>query len=303
MPHQRQQGDLRYVGVRAISRLVLAVIAFGAIASCGGNGAERRPTEDPRIGDPGAIHVHGLGVNPADKALFLATHTGLFRAAPGEAQARRVADRFQDTMGFAVIGPDRFLGSGHPDGRDDLPPFLGLIQTRDAGRSWKPVSLTGKRDFHLLEAAGKRIYGFGSDFKNREAALLVSSDVGRSWEEVTAPGPLVSLAIDPNAPERVLASGEQGLYVSGDAGRRWRSLDARVGLLAWPSARAAYLVTLDGRVSRSADAGLSWDSVGDVGGPPSAFESAPDELYIALHDGTIKRSTDGGRSWSVRSRP
>jgi len=290
--------------MRSVSiALVVGVLTAGATASCSEDDMNQSSRDDVRVNDPGAVHVHGLGINPADRALFLATHTGLFRAAQGELRARRVADRFQDTMGFAVIGPDRFLGSGHPDGRDDLPPFLGLIQTRDAGRSWKPVSLTGKRDFHLLEAAGKRIYGFGSDFKNREAALLVSSDAGRSWEEVTAPEPLVSLAIDPNAPERVLASGEQGLYVSGDAGRRWRSLDARVGWLAWPSARAAYLVTLDGRVSRSADAGLSWDSVGDVGGPPSAFESAPDELYIALHDGTIKRSTDGGRSWSVRSRP
>lgn len=283
--------------------LVVGVLTAGATASCGGADTDQSSRDDVRVNDPGAVHVHGLGINPADRALFLATHTGLFRAAQGELQARRVADRFQDTMGFTVTGPNRFLGSGHPDGREGLPPFLGLIQTVDAGRSWEPVSLMGKRDFHLLEAAGKRIYGFGSDFENREAALLVSSDAGLSWEEATAPEPLVSLAIDPNAPERVLASGEQGLYVSGDAGRRWRSLDARVGLLAWPSARAAYLVTLDGRVSRSADIGASWDHVGDVGGPPSAFESARDELYIALHDGTIKQSTDGGRSWSVRSRP
>ena len=206
-------------------------------------------------------------------------------------------------MGFTVIGPDRFLGSGHPDGREDLPPFLGLIETVDAGRSWESVSLLGKRDFHVLEAAGKRIYGFGSTFKNQEAALLVSSDAGQSWAEGTSPEPLVSLAIDPTDPERVLASGEQGLYLSGDAGRRWRSLDARVGWLAWPSAGKAYLVTLDGRVSRSADAGLSWDHVGDVGGSSSAFESAGNELYVALHDGTIKRSTDGGSSWAVRSRP
>ena len=27
--------------------------------------------------DPGPVHVHGLGVNPADGALFIATHTGL----------------------------------------------------------------------------------------------------------------------------------------------------------------------------------------------------------------------------------
>jgi hypothetical protein len=288
---------------RAIDAFVLVALFASVVAGCAGDDTDGSSGDEPRAGDPGPIHVHGLGINPADGALFVATHTGLFRAGSGEAQARRVADRFQDTMGFTVIGPDRFLGSGHPDGRDNLPPFLGLIETVDAGRSWEPVSLMGKRDFHVLEAADKRIYGFGSDFDTREEGLLVSADRGRSWEEATAPEPLVSLAIDPSDPERVLASGEQGLHVSRDAGRRWRSLAARVGLLAWPSARSAYLVTLDGRVNRSADAGASWDHVGDVGGAPSAFESAGNELFVALHDGTIKRSNDGGRSWAVRSRP
>jgi hypothetical protein len=29
-----------------------------------------------------------------------------------------VTERFQDSMGFTVVGPDYFLGSGHPDFRD-----------------------------------------------------------------------------------------------------------------------------------------------------------------------------------------
>jgi hypothetical protein len=33
--------------------------------------------------DPGPVHVHGLGVNPADGALFIATHTGLYRVDAG----------------------------------------------------------------------------------------------------------------------------------------------------------------------------------------------------------------------------
>ena len=73
-------------------------------------------------------------------------------------------------MGFTVTGPDRFLGSGHPDGREGLPPFLGLIRSTDAGRTWERVSLLGKRDFHVLEAAGERIYGFGSGFESRGRA-------------------------------------------------------------------------------------------------------------------------------------
>ena len=282
--------------------VLLLATALGA-TGCGGGEQTEDSERGVRIEDPGPVHVHGLGINPADRALFIATHTGLFRAAAGEREAERVAGRYQDTMGFTVVGRDRFLGSGHPDGRDDLPPFLGLIRTDDAGRSWEPVSLLGKRDFHVLEASGRRVYGYGSDFETRQEGLLVSDDGGRSWRERAVPEPLVSLAIDPENPDRVLAAGEVGLYSSSDGARRWTSLGGEPGLLAWPSGGSVYAVTLDGRVGRSTAAGARWERIGDTGGPPSAFDGTGGELYVALHDGTVKRSDDGGRSWVVRSRP
>lgn len=289
---------------KAALTLVLVALSPAAVAACGGS--DKRAdglAGQVQVADPGAIHVHGLGVNPADGALFIASHTGLFRAAPGERTAERVGDRFQDTMGFTVTGPDRFLGSGHPDGRDELPPFLGLISTEDAGRDWKPVSLLGEQDFHVLEAARQRIYGYGTNFETRIAGLLVSDDAGGSWQKRAAPEPLLSLAIAPAEPDRVMATGERGVYLSGDAGRRWRSISREAGFVAWPRPAAAYLVTLDGRVRSSVDAGVSWQPVGDTGGRPAAFESGGSDLYVALHNGTIKRSKDGGRSWSVRTRP
>jgi photosystem II stability/assembly factor-like uncharacterized protein len=256
-----------------------------------------------RVGDPGPIHVHGLGINPSDGALFVATHTGLFRAGPGERRPRRVANRFQDTMGFTVTGPDRFLGSGHPDGSEGLPPFLGLIRSTDAGRTWEPVSLLGQRDFHVLEAADDRVYGYGSDFESRQAGLLVSDDGGRAWEERVPPEPLLSLAIDPDDSDHIVVAGEKGIHSSSDAGRGWRPLGEEAGLLAWSEAGGLFLARFDGSVAHSADDGRSWDTVGDVGGRPAAFESAGEDLYVALHDGTIKRSEDHGRTWRLRSRP
>jgi hypothetical protein len=284
---------------------VALTISAGLLAVACGDNTENGSTGEslPGVSDAGPIHVHGLGVNPADGALFVATHTGLFRAPRGEMRARRVADRFQDTMGFTVTGPDRFLGSGHPDGREGLPPFLGLIRSTDAGRSWQPVSLLGERDFHVLEAAGPRVYGYGSDFESRQANLLVSEDGGQSWEERTPPEPLLSLAIDPGDPDRIVASGEDGIHASTDAGQGWRSLGDTPGMLAWPGKDALYLVGFDGPVAQSSDAGRTWSSPGRVDGQPAAFESAGGELYVALHDGTVQRSRDGGRSWQLRSRP
>jgi hypothetical protein len=277
-------------------------VAVVLVAGCGGDGADSPPSRAPASNGPGPIHVHGLGINPADHSLFVATHTGLFRAAPGEIGAKRVADRHQDTMGFTVVGPDHFLGSGHPDGREGLPPFLGLIRSTDAGKSWDPVSLLGKRDFHVLEATGKRVYGYGSDYETREAGLLVSTDGGESWRERRVPEPLIAAAIDPRDSDRVAASGERGLYVSENGARSWRRRDGPSGLLARTGDGFLYVVDADGEVSSSGD-DTGFSRVGDIRGQPAAFEGAGKELYVALHDGTVKRSSDRGRSWRVRSRP
>lgn len=305
-------------GRRRLRRGVAVALALAGalVAGCGGErdsereprpdagAAEREPRPDAaaKVEDPGPIHVHGLGIDPADGSLFVATHTGLFRAAQGRRRATRVADRFQDTMGFTVVGPGDFLGSGHPDGREKLPPFLGLIRSTDAGKRWRPVSLLGKRDFHVLEAAGERVYGFGSDFESREGGFLVSVDRGRSWTERDVPESLIALALDPDDPERLLASGQRALYLSEDAGRRWSRLDGPAGLVAWSD--RVVVVDDGGTVHSAEDPGRRLRPVGDIGGRPAALEAGPEaDLYVALHDGTIKRSSDGGSSWSVRSRP
>jgi len=254
--------------------------------------------------DPGPVHVHALGVDPADGALFVATHTGLYRVGEGEDTARRVSDRHQDTMGFTVAGPNRFLGSGHPDLRDDLPPLLDLIESSDAGRSWSSVSLLGEADFHVLRVAGERVYGY--DASNDR--LLASADGGRTWQELERPGPIVDLAVSPLEPTRLVAAAAggsgAGLFESRDGGESWAPAADVVGLLAWPTPERLYVVAGDGDVLMSADGGRSLRPLGAVGGEPAAFLAASAaELYVALHDGTIKRSADGGATWAVRSTP
>ena len=273
-------------------------------AGCGsvGDGGGGTGGRDVLVSDPGPIHVHGLGVNPRDGALFIATHTGLFRAAPGQSKASRVEDRYQDTMGFTVAGPDRFLGSGHPDGRSGDPPFLGLIRSEDAGKTWQPISLRGDTDFHVLEASGEHVYGFGSDYDSRKPQFLVSQDGGRSWERRDVPEQLIALAMHPKDPDHLFVSGERGLHESTNGGRSWRPRRGNAGLIAWVESEQLVLVSKNGRVLQSTD-GSSWRAVGNIDGRPAAFEAEEDGLYVALHDGTIKRSTDLGRSWSVRSKP
>ncbi len=116
--------------------------------------------------------------------------------------------------------PDLFLGSGHPDAREQLPPYLGLISSSDRARSWRPISLLGEADFHVLRARGTAVYGFDSGSQR----LLASKDAGETWKKLPAPEALLDLAIDPSDPEHLLASGGAVLYRSQDGGRSWHAL-------------------------------------------------------------------------------
>jgi hypothetical protein len=293
--------------------LLTAVGVAGGLAAAvllwqtGGNGGSAFQPLAPE--DPGPVHVHGLGVNPADGALFIATHTGLYRVDKGERKAARVVgDRYQDTMGFTIVGPNRFLGSGHPDANEarerGLPPLLGLIESTDSGETWEPVSLLGEADFHVLRSVGARVYGY--DVTNDR--LLLSTDGGKAWNELNKPGPLVDLAVNPSNHRRLVVASigglEDGLFESTDGGRGWRRIGNAVGLLAWPQPNRLYLIVQGGLVLASRDGGRTMRSVGEVGGAPAALlAQSESELYVALHDGTVKRSNDGGVSWAVRSTP
>lgn len=288
-----------------LAALVAVVYVFGFAARDSGGGAA---LDAPVGGDPGPIHIHGLGVNPADGALYIATHSGLFRAPEGETEAERVGDLHQDTMGFSVVGPDRFIGSGHPDlrqaQRENLPPHLGLIESQDGGETWNRISLLGEADFHVLRSAAGRVYGYDAT----NGRIMISRDGGRTWVERRPPGPVVDIAVDPADATHVLVAtagaAGSGLFESSDDGESWKRAGDVVGLLAWPGPGRLYAVTGGGLVLRSADGGVTFARSGDIGGEPAAFvaESGRD-LYAALHDGTVKRSTDGGATWDIRSRP
>jgi hypothetical protein len=270
------------------------------VAGCGDDSTvESEP--QPAAETATVHHIHGLGVGPKNGDLYVATHSGLFVAAKGEQQLRQVGDSEQDIMGFSVVGPDHFIGSGHPDPDDtDSPPNLGLIESRDGGKTWANISLLGEADFHVLRSSGARIYGYDGT----QGRLMVSSDGGRRWTQRTSPAAMLDLAIDPGDPDRVVASTGRGIFSSADAGKSWRPLrDDALGLLAWPAAKALYMVDGQGRVSQSGDGGRHWRPAGNIGSQPVAFIATGSELYAALADSTVKRSTDGGATWIVRATP
>jgi hypothetical protein len=242
-------------------------------------------------------HVHGLGINPRDGALFIATHTGLYRLEQGATEATRASDSHQDTMGFAVVGPDHMIGSGHPDLRADLPPLLGLIESRDAGTTWKPISLLGEADFHALRVVDDAIVGY--DATNQR--IMASRDGGRTWRERRVPEPLIDVVADQSG-QTLIAATESVLRRSSDEGRTWRDLAEAPGLLGWPEKNKLFVLASDGRLWLTPDQGRRWQQVAALGASPTAFVVDGDAMYAALVDGSIQHSSDEGRSWRLLTR-
>jgi hypothetical protein len=281
-------------------RLAVALVLLVVGASCSDGDRAAAPSQ-AMAEDPGVVHVHGLGINPRDGALFAATHTGLFTI--GDGTATRVTERLQDTMGFTVVGPDHFLGSGHPDFRDtqltvpNKRPLLGLIESRDAGRTWQPLSLLGEADFHALEVAHGLVYGYDATGQR----FMVTSD-HRRWQ-VRSTVQLAGFAVSPTDPELVVATTGRVLLRSTDGGRHWQQLQGPALLVVdWADQAGLWGIAADGQVWHSRDAAKSWQRSGQVGGQPEALLAEQGRLYAAVVELGIASSTDGGRTWQVRYR-
>ena len=276
-----------------------AVVVMIAVAWAVQRGGDQNEVSQD---DPGVSHVHGLGVDPGDGTLYAATHHGVFRI-PERGPATRVADRFQDTMGFTVTGPKRFLASGHPDFSDEelfqegRDPHLGLIQSTDAGETWKVLSLLGEADFHALAAAHGRIYGYSAN----SGEFMVSPD-GKEWDRRSEIG-LISFAVDPDDPEHLVGTTRTGLVISMDGGKNWQPIAGPpLAFLSWDGEGGLWGAGPSGAVHRSADRGSTWELQGRLAGAPEALLVDGAVLYAAVSEEGIFRSHDGGGTWQLRYR-
>lgn len=238
-------------------------------------------------------HVHGLGENPSDGLLYVASHTGVYRIDP-DGVPEQVAGRFQDTMAFTIVGPDRFLGSGHPDLRDDLPPQLGLIETNDAAETWSTLSLGGEADLHALVVAHEHVYAANAT----DGTVIVSSDGGSTWD-VRGEAPLASLTVSPDSPDVLVGVTYDGeVIASDDGGRSWEPVTSAPPLLALTWHPDVGLVGLTGSgVVFLSDDGTAWEQAADLGGGEVAVATTEDGQLIAAAGGRYHRSSDG-RTWA-----
>jgi len=264
---------------------------------------QQQPPTQPHTGtqpDAAALpssHVHGVGIDPGDGLLYLATHDGLFRYEPtGPVRIGPV----NDLMGFTIAGPAHYYASGHPGAGSDLPDPAGLIETRDGGQTWKQLSRQGLSDFHALTASSGAVVGY-------DGTLRTSSD-GATWTSLSAPVQPFALTSSPDGAV-LLATTEGGPVRSGDAGKTWSAIPGAPLLLlvAWASGTQGTVagITPDGQVLISTDAGLSWNERGRIEGEPQALSArsdGTDGVHVqVVNDTTVVTSTDDGRSFAPLS--
>ncbi|MBZ4015144.1 F510_1955 family glycosylhydrolase [Streptomyces purpurogeneiscleroticus] len=275
--------------------LPLTLVACSNTPSDGAQHSEADAHSHAAPADNGISHIHGIGVDPDTERLYVATHEGVFT--PGKnATPQRVGTSKDDFMGFTVSGGRTFLASGHPAPGTDAPANRGLLQSTDAGKTWKERSLGGEVDFHALDYAHGMIYGYDSTH-----GLLRTSKDGVRWKDG---GELQALdiAVSPRNADVVLATTEEGVAKSTDGGRTFSSGRGPVmAFVSWKAADALYGIDTTGRLSRSPDAGKTWHPTGRVpGGAPQALTAVDTRRVLAATQDGVYESTDGGRTFTRR---
>jgi hypothetical protein len=274
----------------------VALVTFLSGCSSPGAGSAPAPPSVPEAGALPSAHVHGVAFAPADDVLLLATHDGLVEV--GDGGELTSVGPVIDLMGFAVTG-DRYLASGHPGLRVDLPQPVGLIESTDGGRTWTPLSRQGQSDFHALTTTDSgTILGW-------DGSLLRSHD-GRTWEPLTIPAEPHTLAATPDG-STVLATTQQGLLRSTDAGSSWSTVDGAplLQVVDWAEdGRTAVGVDPDGTVWTSTDAAGTWQRGAQLGAAPHAVAVA-----VAADGGALRvavvtsealwESSDGAQTFTA----
>lgn len=301
--------------------IIIGIIA--AIAIGGGAAAYFASTSPPGGGGTAAgslvgtwNDLHGVGVY--DGTLYLATHNGLFRKT--DSGWELVGNDKSDLMGF-VISPARegvMYSSGHPA---SMAGNLGFRRSTDGGQTWQtisPVTSPMLVDFHAMDASAadeNLIYGSpggGND-------IYITHDEGKTWERLSPPAQVISLAADPKDANVVYAGTREGLFVSNNQGKDWQKIDADLtdgavtGLGFSDNAFYAYVLPEQGSgyVVKSPDNGKTWAKTdGQIPSASMAMrfsEGNNGEVYTIVMQRTtfggtassVYKSADGGASWTL----
>src|SRR3972149_605075 len=174
-------------------------------------------------------HIHGLGIEPADRIiLYIATHGDFYHGHDGNPPFKVDIVR-ADYMAFNAppSAGIPLYASGHPSTGGNT----GLIKSTDGGETWESVAkvLEPPVDFHAMAVSKSDpnvIIGFDSGGRG----LFKTVDGGKTWETLEYPDYVSALAIFPHDSQTVFAGTGKGIFQSNDGARSWVPLDQYKGI-------------------------------------------------------------------------
>ena len=252
-------------------------------------------------------HIHGLGIEPADRIiLYIATHGDFYHSHDGNPPFKVDIVR-ADYMAFNAppSAGIPLYASGHPSTGGNT----GLIRSTDGGQSWESVAkvLEPPVDFHAMTVSKSDpnvIIGFDSGGRG----LFKTVDSGKTWETLQYPDYISALAISPNDSQMVFAGTGKGIFQSNDGAKSWIQLDEYKGItilaMSFDENGVLYASNQFG-LSRSSDLGETWEKINkpDLTITSIAVDSQNKIIYIAGYSSQgfqeVYRSLDDGVSWQI----
>lgn len=263
-------------------------------------------------------HVHGLGYDPNDQTIYVATHHGLIlgtRSGDDWTWDYAGLERY-DYMGFTQDATNASIlySSGHPDDpRAYGGVHLGVRRSTDGGATWEQRSLKGQVDFHSLTSIPGVEGGLVGVWKGN---LMESRDGGLTWVNHTIPGtylPFDAAVTD----HHVYVTSADGL-LAGHMGNTssWKQhagghdeVGSFHAIAAAPDGSVMFAGTGNGRSGttyRSTDGGQTWNQTEHeslkVAAVPLAFAFDPSDgqhVLAGTAGGSILESRDAGLTWKV----
>nr|WP_163501351.1 exo-alpha-sialidase [Halomonas socia] len=180
------------------------------VSSDGGKHWEQRSP-----GADGPVDFHQLTVSEADPDVLYGAFAGQLQVSHDGGQQWQIQERAPDGL-IALAASSRDSEHLYAATQD------GLLLSPDGGLRWRPIH-PERRPASLVAAHDGRLYAFMLG-----AGLITAEEASREWDVVERDWGeryLLHLAVDPNDPERLVASDDEGrLLLSDNGGRDWSTL-------------------------------------------------------------------------------
>lgn len=260
------------------------------------------------------MHVHGLSYSADGKRLLIPSHDGLAVYADG--RWSKAVGPAHDYMGYSGTR-DALYSSGHPAPGSGLTNPFGLIKSRDGGKTWQQLGLTGESDFHTLATSyttnAVYVLNHQSNSLMSQAGIYYTLNDGLKWTRAAAKGlgsKLNSLAVHPTDAKVVAAGMDDGLYLSRDSAESFERLvgDKQVlatsfdldgqhlwfGSYAGKAALARITLKAGSQAEEVPIPALTQDAVAYIAQNPVRRA----EIAIATFKRSVFVSKDQGRNWT-----